>query len=105
MVHSNVVEQCIRNDLVERRPELGTSRITCPDHKTLFYDIGGLDDQIQEMIEAVIYPITHKEYFETFRVQPPKGVLMYGPPGGPYIRTPFGGCTRNVSKYSLCVIG
>ncbi|KRY96796.1 hypothetical protein T4B_15372, partial [Trichinella pseudospiralis] len=29
MVHSNVVEQCIRNDLVERRPELGTSRITC----------------------------------------------------------------------------
>ncbi|KRY92273.1 26S protease regulatory subunit 6A -like protein [Trichinella pseudospiralis] len=70
-----------------------------------FCDIGGLDDQIQEMIEAVIYPITHKEYFETFRVQPPKGVLMYGPPGGPYIRTPFGGCTRNVSKYSLCVIG
>ncbi|KRX86647.1 hypothetical protein T4E_3533 [Trichinella pseudospiralis] len=29
MVHSNVVEQCIRSDLVERRPELGTSRITC----------------------------------------------------------------------------
>ncbi|KRZ67627.1 26S protease regulatory subunit 6A [Trichinella papuae] len=46
-----------------------------------FCDIGGLDDQIQEMIEAVIYPITHKEYFEAFRVQPPKGVLMYGPPG------------------------
>ncbi|KRY67856.1 26S protease regulatory subunit 6A [Trichinella pseudospiralis] len=46
-----------------------------------FCDIGGLDDQIQEMIEAVIYPITHKEEFKTFRVQPPKGVLMYGPPG------------------------
>ncbi|KRY19693.1 26S protease regulatory subunit 6A [Trichinella patagoniensis] len=46
-----------------------------------FCDIGGLDNQIQEMIEAVIYPITHKEYFEAFRVQPPKGVLMYGPPG------------------------
>ncbi|KAL1230181.1 26S proteasome regulatory subunit 6A-B [Trichinella pseudospiralis] len=46
-----------------------------------FCDIGGLDDQIQEMIEAVVYPITHKEYFEAFRVDPPKGVLMYGPPG------------------------
>ncbi|KRY77517.1 26S protease regulatory subunit 6A [Trichinella pseudospiralis] len=29
-----------------------------------FCDIGGLDDQIQEMIEAVVYPITRKEYFE-----------------------------------------
>ncbi|KRY00077.1 26S protease regulatory subunit 6A -like protein B [Trichinella pseudospiralis] len=47
-----------------------------------FCDIGGLDDQIQEMIEAVVYPITRKEYFEKyfalkFRVQLPKGVLMY----------------------------
>lgn len=44
-------------------------------------DIGGLDKQIQELIEAVVLPMTHKERFETLGIQPPKGVLLYGPPG------------------------
>jgi len=44
-------------------------------------DIGGLDKQIQELVEAVVLPITHKERFEAIGIKPPKGVLMYGPPG------------------------
>lgn len=44
-------------------------------------DIGGLDKQIQELIEAVVLPMTHKEKFENLGIQPPKGVLLYGPPG------------------------
>eukprot|EP00184_Porphyridium_aerugineum_P007796 CAMPEP_0184692216 /NCGR_PEP_ID=MMETSP0313-20130426/786_1 /TAXON_ID=2792 /ORGANISM="Porphyridium aerugineum, Strain SAG 1380-2" /LENGTH=468 /DNA_ID=CAMNT_0027150029 /DNA_START=34 /DNA_END=1440 /DNA_ORIENTATION=- len=44
-------------------------------------DIGGLDKQIQELIEAVVLPMTHKERFENIGIKPPKGVLMYGPPG------------------------
>jgi 26S proteasome regulatory subunit T5 len=44
-------------------------------------DIGGLDKQIQELIEAVVLPITHKERFEHLGIKPPKGVLLYGPPG------------------------
>lgn len=44
-------------------------------------DIGGLDKQIQELIEAVVLPMTHKERFEALGIQPPKGVLLYGPPG------------------------
>jgi 26S proteasome regulatory subunit T5 len=44
-------------------------------------DIGGLDKQIQELVEAVVLPITHKERFEALGIKPPKGVLMYGPPG------------------------
>ncbi|GAB1604871.1 26S proteasome regulatory subunit 6A-B [Argonauta hians] len=44
-------------------------------------DIGGLDQQIQELFEAVVLPITHKERFEALGIQPPKGVLLYGPPG------------------------
>lgn len=44
-------------------------------------DVGGLDKQIQELVEAVVLPMTHKERFETIGIAPPKGVLMYGPPG------------------------
>merc|ERR1712121_19469 len=46
-----------------------------------YSDIGGLDKQIQELIEAVVLPVTHKERFESLGIQPPKGVLLYGPPG------------------------
>jgi len=46
-----------------------------------YSDIGGLDKQIQELIEAVVLPMTHKERFQQIGIQPPKGVLMYGPPG------------------------
>jgi len=46
-----------------------------------YSDVGGLDKQIQEVIEAIVLPMTHKDRFETLGVDPPKGVLMYGPPG------------------------
>lgn len=46
-----------------------------------YSDIGGLDKQIQELIEAVVLPMTHKERFEALGIQPPKGVLLYGAPG------------------------
>lgn len=46
-----------------------------------YSDIGGLDTQIQELIEAIVLPMTHKERFEKLGVAPPKGVLLYGPPG------------------------
>ena len=46
-----------------------------------FNDVGGLDTQIQELIEAVVLPMTHKERFENIGIKPPKGALMYGPPG------------------------
>merc|ERR1712228_1011537 len=46
-----------------------------------YSDIGGLDKQIQELIEAVVLPMTHKERFINLGIQPPKGVLLYGPPG------------------------
>jgi len=46
-----------------------------------FSDIAGCDTQIQELIEAVVLPMTHKEMFETIGIKPPKGVLLYGAPG------------------------
>lgn len=46
-----------------------------------YSDIGGLDKQIQELIEAIVLPMTHKDRFEAIGIHPPKGVLMHGPPG------------------------
>ncbi len=49
--------------------------------ETSFEDIGGLEQQIQELREAVEYPITKPHIFERIGIEPPKGVLLYGPPG------------------------
>jgi len=46
-----------------------------------YSDIGGLDDQIKELVEAVVLPMTHRERFEAIGIRPPKGVLLHGPPG------------------------
>lgn len=46
-----------------------------------YTDIGGCDKQIQELIEAVVMPMTQAEKFESIGIRAPKGVLLYGPPG------------------------
>jgi len=44
-------------------------------------DVGGLLDVKQELMEAVEWPIKKPEVFKRVGVQPPKGILLYGPPG------------------------
>ncbi|MGH0154288.1 UNVERIFIED_CONTAM: hypothetical protein FKN15_057457 [Acipenser sinensis] len=47
----------------------------------LYSDIGGMDIQKQEVREAVELPLTHFELYKQIGIDPPRGVLMYGPPG------------------------
>ncbi len=44
-------------------------------------DIGGLDEVKQELKEAVEWPLKNPEIFKKLGIEPPKGVLLYGPPG------------------------
>ncbi|MBY8991081.1 MAG: proteasome-activating nucleotidase [Candidatus Lokiarchaeota archaeon] len=44
-------------------------------------DIGGLEDQLQEVRETVELPLKKPELFEKIGIEPPRGVLLYGPPG------------------------
>ncbi|MFC6863822.1 proteasome-activating nucleotidase [Halomicroarcula sp. GCM10025817] len=44
-------------------------------------DIGGLEDQIREVREAVEAPLVDAAQFETVGIEPPSGVLLHGPPG------------------------
>lgn len=46
-----------------------------------YADIGGLEQQIQEMKEAVELPLTHPELYDDIGIKPPKGVILYGEPG------------------------
>ncbi len=44
-------------------------------------DIGGLNEAKQELIEAVEWPLKNDEVFTRLGIRPPKGILLYGPPG------------------------
>ncbi|HUU74948.1 MAG TPA: proteasome-activating nucleotidase [Methanoregulaceae archaeon] len=46
-----------------------------------FNKIGGLEHEIEEVREAVEYPLTKPEIFQRVGVEPPKGILLFGPPG------------------------
>lgn len=46
-----------------------------------YADIGGLEQQIQEIKESVELPLTRPELYEEMGIKPPKGVILYGPPG------------------------
>ncbi|MHC3436998.1 proteasome-activating nucleotidase Pan2 [Natrialbaceae archaeon A-gly3] len=46
-----------------------------------YEDIGGIDDQVREVREAVEQPLAQPELFEEVGIDPPSGVLLYGPPG------------------------
>lgn len=73
------------NALVDVLPPEADSSISMlrPDEKpdVTYADIGGLDIQKQEIREAVELPLTHFELYKQIGIDPPRGVLMYGPPG------------------------
>ncbi|HEV3399185.1 MAG TPA: proteasome ATPase [Actinomycetes bacterium] len=46
-----------------------------------YQDIGGLGDQIEQIRDAVELPFLHADLFAEHQLKPPKGILLYGPPG------------------------
>ena len=44
-------------------------------------DVGDMEEVRQALTETVLWPLQHRESFERLGVQPPRGVLLYGPPG------------------------
>jgi transitional endoplasmic reticulum ATPase len=49
--------------------------------RTNYEDIGGLQEEIQRVREMVELPLRHPELFQRLGIEPPKGVLLHGPPG------------------------
>jgi proteasome-associated ATPase len=46
-----------------------------------YADVGGLDDQIEAITDAVELPFLHRDLFHEYKLPAPKGILLYGPPG------------------------
>jgi len=65
--------------LPELPPSLKIEERTIP--VVTYEDIGGMRDVIQKVREMIELPLRHPELFERLGVEPPKGVLLYGPPG------------------------
>ena len=49
--------------------------------RTTYEDIGGLEETVQRIREIVEFPMRHPEIFQRLGIDPPKGVLLLGPPG------------------------
>ncbi len=70
------------NLLLERLPRPEVEDLLLEEVPDIAYsDIGGLDDQIEQIADAVELPYLHQELFAEHRLPAPKGILLYGPPG------------------------
>lgn len=67
------LERIVRSDV----EQLLTPQI--PD--TSYEDIGGLDEQIAQVRDSIELPFTHPQMYRAYGLRPPKGILLYGPPG------------------------
>jgi proteasome-associated ATPase len=68
--------------VIERLPKPEVEELILEEVPDISYeDIGGLDTQIEEIRDAVELPFLHGELFKEHQLDPPKGVLLYGPPG------------------------
>jgi ribosome biogenesis ATPase len=62
----------------------GTSKRAKPSHEppsTRLADMGGVNDAVEKLLELVALPVCHPEVYLHTGVQPPRGVLLHGPPG------------------------
>ncbi len=76
--------------LVEPRAGIILERLPRPEVEDLvleevpdvsYDDVGGLDDQIEQITDAVELPFVHQALFAQYDLPAPKGILLYGPPG------------------------
>jgi proteasome-associated ATPase len=66
----------------ERIPKSEVEELVLEEVPDIDYDnIGGLRDQIEQIRDAVELPFLHKDLFVEHHLRPPKGILLYGPPG------------------------
>ena len=68
--------------LLEKLPRPEVEELVLEEVPDISYaDVGGLDEQIEQIADAVELPFVHHELFAEHRLPAPKGILLYGPPG------------------------
>jgi len=76
----NLTMQDMELALAEIRPS-AMREILLEVPKTYWSVIGGQSDIIQKLRESIEWPLSHPEAFARLGIRPPKGILLYGPPG------------------------
>jgi proteasome-associated ATPase len=67
---------------LERLPKSDVGEVALEEVPNVTYDdIGGLGPQIEALCDAIELPYLHPEEFREHRLSPPRGILLYGPPG------------------------
>jgi proteasome-associated ATPase len=70
------------NYVLEKLPKSKVEEVILEEVPDVTYDdIGGLDEQIEELRDGIELPYLYPQEFREYRLRPPKGVLLYGPPG------------------------
>lgn len=68
--------------IVEKLPRPGVEELVLEEVPDVSYDdIGGLDEQIEQITDAIELPFLHADLFSDYQLPSPKGILLYGPPG------------------------
>lgn len=68
--------------LIEKLPKAEVEDLVLEEVPDVSYeDIGGLDEQIETIVDAVELPFLHADLFAEHQLPAPKGILLYGPPG------------------------
>ena len=68
--------------LIEKLPKAEVEDLVLEEVPDVSYDdIGGLDSQIETIVDAVELPFLHSDLFAEHQLPAPKGILLYGPPG------------------------
>jgi proteasome-associated ATPase len=68
--------------LLEKLPRPEVEELVLEEVPDIAYtDVGGLDDQIESIKDAVELPFLHRDLFLEHKLPAPKGILLYGPPG------------------------
>jgi proteasome-associated ATPase len=67
---------------VEKLPKSTVDEVVLEEVPDVTYeDIGGLGDQIEVLRDAIELPYLYQDQFREYNLEPPKGILLYGPPG------------------------
>jgi len=78
----NVLMDARSGLLLEKLPRPEVEELVLEEVPDIAYtDIGGLDEQIEQITDAVELPFLHQDLFREYALPAPKGILLYGPPG------------------------
>lgn len=81
-VGDNLLLETHSNYILEKLPKSKVEEVMLEEVPNVTYeDIGGLDTQIQDLRDGIELPYLYPDEFREHRLRPPKGVLLYGPPG------------------------